>query len=96
MFVGSIHLGTAGIKSNGLKMNVAKTQALILSRKCGRSQVEQIQISLYGETINTQDSVKYLGIVVDQNLTWEQQVSKLDRSVWLGWHLSGEQVLTCL
>ena len=77
VFVGFIHLGTAGIKSNGLKMNVAKTQALILSRKCGRPQAEQIQINLHGETINTQDSVKYLGVVVDQNLTWEQQVSKV-------------------
>jgi len=48
----------AWIKSNGLKMNVAKTQALVLSRKRGRPQAEQIEISLNGETINTQDSVK--------------------------------------
>jgi len=67
----------AWIKSNGLKMNVAKTQALVLSRKRGRPQAKQIEISLNGESINTQDSVKYLGVVVDQNLTLEQQVSKV-------------------
>ena len=67
----------AWIKSNGLKMNVAKTQALVLSRKRGRPQAKQIEISLNGESINTQDSVKYLGIVLDQNLTWEQQESKV-------------------
>ena len=54
-----------------------KTQAMALSRKHGRPQVDQIQISLNGEIINTQDSVKYLGIVLDQNLTWEQQESKV-------------------
>ena len=37
-------------------------------------QSDSVRISLNREYISRQESVKYLGVEVDQNLTWEKQV----------------------
>ena len=67
----------AWIKSNGLKMNVTKTQAMVLSRKKSRSKADSVKLNLNGESIDRQELVKYLGAVVDQILSWEQQVERI-------------------
>ncbi len=65
------------IESNGLKMSVTKTQAMVLSKKKGCPQADSIKITLHDETIRQQETVKYLGVVVDQNMTWVQQLEEV-------------------
>ena len=69
----------AWIGSNGLKMNITKTQAMVLSRKRRRSQEEAVRICLDGQPISKQKEVNYLGVVMDQNLSWVQHVEKVRR-----------------
>ena len=57
------------ITSNSLKMNVVKTQLMVLNRKSKDKKVEQIQVSIDGTELNKQSSVKYLGVLVDNDLT---------------------------
>ncbi len=65
-------------------MNVTKTQAMVLSRKKSRPQADSINITLHGETIRQQETVKYLGVVVDQNMNWVQQVEEVRRKSLAG------------
>lgn len=59
-------------ETNGLFLNVDKTQSLLISMKAG--------------TVRTQD-VKLLGITIDQNLSWKSHISnlckKLSRVIFL-------------
>ena len=69
----------AWIGSNGRKMNITKTQAMVLSRKRRRSQEEAVRICLDGQPISKQKEVNYLGVAMDQNLSWVQHVEKVRR-----------------
>ena len=54
------------IKSNGLKMNVAKTQLMVLNRKRKDNKAKQIQVTIDGTELNKQCSVRYLGVQCEQ------------------------------
>lgn len=69
-----LHRIATWIEANGLRMNIGKTQAMVLCRKRSRPQAESVRFSLNGETISRQETVKYLGVVVDENLSWEEHV----------------------
>ena len=72
---GDLNNITMWIKLNGLKMNVAKMQIMVLNRKNKSNNVEQIQVSIEGTELNKQSSVKYLGVVIDKELTWKAHVN---------------------
>ena len=65
----------AWLKSNTLKINVQKTQLLLLGRRSGAWELERVRISLNGTEIRHQDQVKYLGVMIDRQLTWKQHIS---------------------
>ena len=65
------------IKSNGLKMNVAKTQLMVLNRKSKDNKAEQIQVTIDGTESNKQCSVRYLGVHKDKYLTRKVHVDYL-------------------
>ena len=81
------------IKSNGLKMNVAKTQLMVLNRK-SKDKAEQIQVKIDGTELNKQCSVRYLGVHIDKDLTWKVHVNYLRQTClarlamirWAGHH----------
>ena len=58
------------IERNHLLMNVAKTQMMVLSRKRKKHQAEQVRVALCGVEIAKRESVKYLGVLVDRELSW--------------------------
>ena len=52
---------------------------MVLARRHRRSQVASIRFLLNDEPLPLQKCVKYLGVLVDQDLTWSQQVGHVRR-----------------
>ena len=57
------------IKRNLLKMNVSKTQLMVLSRRHRKCKAEWICIQLDGSILVSEEKVRYLGVDIDRNLT---------------------------
>ena len=66
------------IKQNHLKVNVSKTQLMVLSRRRRKCEAERIRI--HGSILVSEEKVRYLGVDIDRNLTWKDQVCKVRRS----------------
>ena len=60
------------LKVNKLSLNIKKTHFMIFSNKsdvCG-----QIDIRIDGEPIQAVGKTKFLGVIIDKNLTWKDHV----------------------
>lgn len=71
---------------NGLKLSILKTQLLLHGCR-GRSQeLDQVRIALNGVETKQEDQyhVQYLRVVIDSNLTWEQNVSNVKQKCFRG------------
>jgi hypothetical protein len=68
---------------NGMKLNVTKTQLLVLGNSYNVSQMGQVEIDLDGTIIKSQDTLKSLGLTIDSKLTWYEHINKLSRSYHL-------------
>ena len=60
--------------SNGSKVNVSKSQSLLLARRHCRVDLSSIQIFLDGNLIQPNSYVKYLGVLVDSDLAWTKHI----------------------
>ena len=67
------------IESNKLTMNISKTQVMTLSRRAARLRAEQINFEINGTTIPKQECIKYLGVTIDNDLSWKSQVQNVRR-----------------
>ena len=65
------------IKANGLRMNVAKTQLMVLSRRGKQQVANTVKVSIGDVELTNQESVKYLGMVVDRCLNWKQHIDRV-------------------
>ena len=70
---------------NGFRINVSKFQSMVLARRHRRSQVASIIFQLNDEPLPLQKCIKYLGVLVDQDLTWSQQVGHVRRKSLAAW-----------
>ena len=64
--------------TNGVKINISKCQSMVLARRHWRSQAS-IKFLINNVRLLPQKCVKYLGVLVDQDLNWSQQVSHIRR-----------------
>ena len=53
---------------------------MVLSRRRRKCKAEQICIQLDGSVLVSEEKVRYLGVDIDRNLTWKEQVCKVRRS----------------
>ena len=65
--------------TNGFKINVSKCQSMVLTGRHRRSWADSIQFLISDVPLLPQKCVKYLGVLVDQDLNWSQQVSHVRR-----------------
>jgi hypothetical protein len=58
---------------NKLSLNAAKTQYVLFSRD-GRQTNNNFQIYINGNKINCTTTAQFLGITIDNKLTWEYHI----------------------
>ena len=63
------------LKINKLSLNVDKTQFMIFSRK--QNQIENIVIRIEGQIIEHVTQTKFLGVIIDEKLTWRNHVNHI-------------------
>ena len=68
---------TNWIHSNGLSLNVAKTQLMVLSRRGRREEAVAVQMKVNEVELQQQDCVRYLGVEIDRDLTWKAHIERV-------------------
>ena len=76
----SYQLITDWIQQHGLNPNHQKTQLLIVSRS---RKPTTHSISLNGHTLTPCSEVKYLGITINNDLTWSRHINNITKSTKL-------------
>ena len=72
---------TQWLYSNRLSPNIDKTKLLIFHSKYNKKNYENIIIKLQGVRLEHSNPVKYLGVYIDHNLSWDLQVKELNKNL---------------
>ena len=67
---------TNWLNANKVCLNVNKTEVVLFKSSRKLTDVS-LKLKLNGERLYSTNSVKYLGINIDENLNWEQQISDI-------------------
>jgi hypothetical protein len=78
----------AWMNTNGMKLNINKTQFIVLENGNNLAKIGQVQLKIDGVTILSQETIKSLGLTVDLKLSWNSHINKLSRS----FHLSARSL----
>ena len=69
------------LNANKISLNVKKTEMIIFNSKQKKLE-EDLKIKLCGKRLYPTESIKYLGVKIDANHTWQHHVN--DLSIKLG------------
>lgn len=75
---------TLWLKANKLSLNVSKTSCMIMSSPGKRLNSTECDISIDGQTIPITDETKFLGIVIDNKLSWKSHINYISNKVSKG------------
>lgn len=64
------------LKLNKLSLNIDKTAYIEFGNQCN-STPKNLNITIHGDKINRVDNIKYLGVIFDSNMKWEQHLDNL-------------------
>ena len=67
------------LKANRLSLNVKKSKLIIFKSKRKIVPPESFSIKLNGYTLEPTDNVKYLGLYLDQNLSFDYYINQLSK-----------------
>ena len=71
------------MKTNKLIINYSKTEFMLVIKK----KINNFNVKINGITINRNNCIKYLGILIDDKLKWKNHIenscSKLSRGSWV-------------
>ena len=67
---------------NKLSLHLGKTESILFGTKIRLSRAEKNEVTCDGKIINPINSVKYLGITLDENLSSESVATSVIRRVW--------------
>ena len=67
------------MQGNKLSLNVLKTQAMVVGSqpKIKKITVDHPQFFIGGSQVENVDRAKYLGVIIDMNLNWEEHISNV-------------------
>ena len=70
------------LKINKLSLNVNKTQYMVFTRKLNK--IEDIVLKVEGKTIERVTQTKFLGVIIDEKLTWRNHVNYIATKIAKG------------
>ena len=68
---------------NGMKLNLEKTQMIVIGSPSNLKKVGQITMEIDGVKIISRDSLKSLGLTLDSELNWSKHINNLCRCMYL-------------
>ena len=72
------------VDANKLRLNVNKTQMLLMSRKRREQELEQVGVRVGDQEIGRSRKVKCLGVVIDEGLKWHEHIGEVRRKCFAG------------
>ena len=76
------------VEQNGLKLNEAKTQMLLLGKKKRAKELDYVNVELKGHKVERCGKVKYLGVWIDEDLSWRDHIEAVKRKCYGDWQRS--------
>ena len=67
------------ISSNGRRMNVAKTQLMVFSRRGRRDEANSVQVKVGNNELKIA-CMRYIGVEIDNELTWKAHIERMHAS----------------
>ena len=64
------------LNENLMKVNVSKTKIMLLGTPIKTALVNNINVFLNGSKLENVITYKYLGVLIDANLKWKDQINK--------------------
>ena len=75
---------TNWLNANRISLNVSKTEFIIFRKPSKSVSLESLKIKISGKKLYTSTSIKYLGVLIDEHLSWrahiDELIKKLNRS----------------
>ena len=72
------------VEANKLRLNVTKTNLLLMSRKRRAQELQQVNVAVNIQELVRCKKVKCLGVVLDDGLMWKEQVVNVRRKCFAG------------
>jgi len=72
------------LKVNKLSLNIKKTQFMIFSKKRSKSDRPEISLNIDGKPISETNQTKFLGVIIDNKLSWKEHVRHISGKVSKG------------
>ena len=69
------------MKANKLSVNVSKTQYMIFASPRKRAGLARRELSIAGSNLECVRVAKFLGVMLDENLTWHEQIGYISKKV---------------
>ena len=71
------------MESKQLKLNENKTECIIVGKRCDLGRIHVPQLCINGVDMEVSDTVKDLGVILDCNLTFKNQINQTVRTIIL-------------
>lgn len=68
-------------KANKLSLNVNKTNYIKFTNNLNEPNIDQLKIKINNEEITQVQNTKFLGVIIDDKLTWKEHISKLGNKI---------------
>ena len=75
-----LHKVSNWFRANILQLNISKTKCMLYNVKVAVTS-NNIELKLYNERIRQVDSLNFLGLIIDQKLSWPEHIQYISRKI---------------
>ena len=72
------------VDANRLKLNMKKTQLVLMSRKRRKNELDSVCVKLDDQEVARTKSAMCLGVVIDEELKWHEHITNVRKKCFAG------------